>query len=187
MLNMTFYTIHKDKWLYHEVLAFDSLSQRQVSSDNRWCGIWCELWHYSDVIMGTMASQITSLTIVYTTIYPGADQIKQLSPASLAFGWGIHRGPRNSPHKWPVTWIILPFDDVIMVKGAFCSSNGTRDHLSRQEPNFARNVSRCKHRVGIPRKLFSAAQFWWCLPIVPSDRSWQFNVITRVSEVIHRW
>ena len=38
-----------------------------------------------------MASQITSLTIVYETIYSGADQIKQQSPASLAFVRGIPR------------------------------------------------------------------------------------------------
>ena len=41
--------------------------------------------HYSDVIMGTMASQITSLTIVYSTVYSGADQRKRQSSASLAF------------------------------------------------------------------------------------------------------
>ena len=32
------------------------------------------LGHYSDVITGAMASQITSLTIVYSTVYAGADQ-----------------------------------------------------------------------------------------------------------------
>ena len=43
------------------------------------------LLHCSDVIMGTMASQITSLTIVYSTVYSGADQRKhQQSSASLA-------------------------------------------------------------------------------------------------------
>ena len=36
------------------------------------------------------------------------------SSASLAFVWGIHRGPVNSPHKWPVTRKMFPFDDVIM-------------------------------------------------------------------------
>ena len=43
--------------------------------------------------MGTMASQITSLTIVYSTIYSGADQRKHQSSASLASVRGIHRGP----------------------------------------------------------------------------------------------
>ena len=31
---------------------------------------------YIDVIMGAMASQITSLTIVYSTVYSGVDQRK---------------------------------------------------------------------------------------------------------------
>ena len=53
--------------------------------------------HHNDVIMGTMASRISSLTIVYSTIYSGADQRKHQSSASLAFVWGIHRGPVNSP------------------------------------------------------------------------------------------
>ena len=47
--------------------------------------------HYGDVIMGTIASRITSLTIVYSTVYSGADQRKHQSSASLAFVWGIHR------------------------------------------------------------------------------------------------
>ena len=72
------------------------------------------LRHYDDVIMGTIASQITSLTSVYSTVYSGADQSKHQSSASLAFVWGIHRGPVNSPHKWPVTRKMFPFDDVIM-------------------------------------------------------------------------
>ena len=70
--------------------------------------------HYSDVIMGGIASQITSITIVYSTVYSGADQRKYQSSASLAFVQGIHRGLLNSPHKWPVTRKIFPFDDVIM-------------------------------------------------------------------------
>ena len=65
--------------------------------------------------MGEGASQITSLTIVYSTVYPNADQRKHQSSASLAFVRGIHRGPVNSPHKWPVTRKMSPFDDVIMI------------------------------------------------------------------------
>ena len=71
--------------------------------------------YYSDVIMGAMASKITSLTIVYSTVYSGTDQSKHQSSASLAFVWGIHRGPVNSPHKWPVTRKMFPLDDVIML------------------------------------------------------------------------
>ena len=61
------------------------------------------LYHYNDVIKGTIASQITSLTIVYSIVYSDADQRKHQSSASLAFVRGIHRGPVNSPHKWPAT------------------------------------------------------------------------------------
>ena len=71
---------------------------------------------YGDVIMGAIASQITSLTIVYSTVYSDADQRKHQSSASLAFVWGIHRGPVNSPHKWPVTRKMFPLDDVIMLQ-----------------------------------------------------------------------
>ena len=74
--------------------------------------------HYCDVIMGAVASQITSLMIVYSTVYSDADQRKHQSSASLAFVWGIHLGPVNSPHKWPVTRKMFPFDDVIMTHSA---------------------------------------------------------------------
>ena len=70
--------------------------------------------HYTDVIMGTKAYQITSLTIVYSTVYSDADQREYQSSASLAFVRGIHRRPVSSPHKWPVTRKMFPFDDVIM-------------------------------------------------------------------------
>ena len=76
--------------------------------------------HYSDVIMSTMASQITSVSIVYPIVCSGEDHRKHQSSASLVFVWGIHRGPVNSPHKGPVTRKIFPFDDVIMrISNAF--------------------------------------------------------------------
>ena len=75
--------------------------------------------HYSGVIMGAMASQITSLTIVYSTVYSGADQRKHQSSASLAFVRGIHRWPVNSPHKWPVNREMFPLDDIIMIRNCF--------------------------------------------------------------------
>ena len=72
------------------------------------------LEHYNDAIMGAMASQITSPTVVYIAVYSGADQWKHQSCASLPFMRGIQRWPVNSPHKWPVTRNFFPFDDVIM-------------------------------------------------------------------------
>ena len=53
--------------------------------------------------MGTVAYQITSLSIVYSTVYSDADPRKHQSSASLAFVHEIHRGPVKSPHKWPIT------------------------------------------------------------------------------------
>ena len=61
-----------------------------------------------------MASQITSLTIAYSTAYSGADQRKQQSSTSLAIVRGIHRWTVNSPHNGPVTRKMFPNDDVIM-------------------------------------------------------------------------
>ena len=78
--------------------------------------------HYSDAI--AMATQITSFTILYSTVYSGADDRKHQRSASLAFEWGIHQWPVNSPHKWPVTRKMFPFDDVITVKSIY--SLGTR-------------------------------------------------------------
>ena len=76
--------------------------------------------HYDDVIIGAISSLITSLTIVYSIVYSDADQRKHQRPASLAFVRGIHRGPVNSPHKWPVTRKMFPFDDVI-IESSSCS------------------------------------------------------------------
>ena len=96
------------------------ISQTFVSPIERRLSILCGRFyvhdpfhHDNDVIMGTMASQITSLVIVYSSVYSGADQRKHQSSASLAFMQGIHRLPVNSTNKRPVTRKMFPFDDVI--------------------------------------------------------------------------
>ena len=76
---------------------------------------YCKHTHYNGVIMGMMASQITCLTIVYSTIFSDADQRKHQSSTSLVFLRRIHRASVNSPHKWPVTLKMFPFDDIIMM------------------------------------------------------------------------
>ena len=73
--------------------------------------------YYGDVIMGEIAYQITSLTIVSSAVYSEAEQRKHQSSVSLAVVRGIDRGPVYSPQKWPVTRKMFPFDDGIM----FCS------------------------------------------------------------------
>ena len=64
--------------------------------------------------MSTIASEITSLTIVYSTVYSGTDQRKHQNSALLAFVRGIHRWPVDSPHKEPVARKMFRIDDVIM-------------------------------------------------------------------------
>ena len=84
-----------------------------------WMG-WCNnTFVYGAVIMGAMASQITNLTIVYSSVYfrhrRRRRRRKHQSSASLAFVRGVHRWPVNSPHKESITRKMFPFDDVIMI------------------------------------------------------------------------
>ena len=85
------------------------LADKMVPKTNK-----AHFYHYNDIIMSAMASQMTSLTIVYWAVYSGADQRKHQSFTSLAFVWGNHRWPVNSLQKGPVTRRVFPFDDIIM-------------------------------------------------------------------------
>ena len=95
--------------------------------------------HYSDVIMGAIASQITILTIIYLILFSGADQRKHQSSASLAFVRGIHRWPVNAPHKWPVTRKMFPSDDVIMYYKSLLY-NSYPQSTSHRNPNIMLSV-----------------------------------------------
>ena len=74
--------------------------------------------------MGAVASQITSLTIVYSTVDSDADQRKHQSSASLAFVWEC-----EFPAQCPVTRKMFPFDDVIMCRRFY----STDFHYVRKE------------------------------------------------------
>ena len=65
--------------------------------------------HYSDVMMNAMASHITGVSVVCSTVRPCADQIKHQTSASLTFVRGNHRWWVDSPHKGPVTRKMSPF------------------------------------------------------------------------------
>ena len=71
----------------------------------KWNRIRIDLARLADP-MGAMASQITSLAIVYSTVYSGAGQSKHWSSASPVTG--------EFPAQRPVTRKLFPFDDVIM-------------------------------------------------------------------------
>ena len=125
-IHMNVQPIYSWVWYYNNVaitnliqtaaprLPFPEVVAEEYYCCLAWDGGWKHIIHYTHVIMGTIASQITSLTIVYSTVYSSTDRRKHQSSASLAFAWGIHRGSVNSPHKWPVTRKMFPFDDVIM-------------------------------------------------------------------------
>ena len=66
-------TSHLKKDGYFEVLCHLNMS------------LFIRHCHYNDVTMSAMASQITRLTIVYSTVYSGANQRKHKISASLDF------------------------------------------------------------------------------------------------------
>ena len=120
----TNYLLHL-KW--PENMQSNYLSSKKGVSQilsNIWCQVPIIYQDYDDVIMDTIASQITSLTIVYSTVHTGTDQRKHQSSASLAFVWEIHRWPVNFPHKWPVMRKMFPFHDVIMKSLPICTHLG---------------------------------------------------------------
>ena len=95
-------------------VVFQAMSQGDMANRHHW--IRSYYTHYSDAIMGPTASQITSLTIVTQPFIQAQIKKTHQSSASLAFVRGINRGTVNSPHKWPVTRKMFPFDDVIMIE-----------------------------------------------------------------------
>ena len=72
------------------------------------------LCHYDDVIMSAIASQITSLKIVYSTIYSDVDQRKtsKIRVTGLCVGNSPVTG--EFPAQMASNWKMFPFDDVIM-------------------------------------------------------------------------
>ena len=66
------------------------------------------------MVIRTNVITMTSYWARWRLKSPASDQRKHRISASLAFVREIHRGPLNSPHKWPVTRKMFPFDDVIM-------------------------------------------------------------------------
>ena len=71
---------------------------------SRYISNYIELVHYDDVIMDTIASLITSLTIVYSTVHWDADQRKHQSSASLAFVWGIPAQMASNAENVSIWW-----------------------------------------------------------------------------------
>ena len=108
-------------------------NRRMTLSGQRDTAHWSQclqLAHCDDVIMSTITSQITSPTVVYSTVYSDADQRKHQSSRH----WPLC-GPVNSPHKGPVTREMFPFDDVIILNEKWWlpgavkkASSGSKEH-----------------------------------------------------------
>ena len=165
------------KWYLHLALPYiQSLNMQHtphsllswVSSEE------CIVSHYNDIIMSEMVSQITSLTIVYWTVYLGADQRKHQSSASLAIVQEIHWW--ECFHLMMSTWIWIKF--ILYFTSLFqclwrCYAAEPRsnfhatwrihmqDHPSRHHPNafskVARRASIIKQKRRISKGRFDLA------------------------------
>ena len=107
-----------DKYVWenldHIVTTFSLLLPHLIPSTNFesavfWAGAfrWCH-----DVSDGASNHAYRSFAQLFIQV-----QIKgniKAPRASLTFVRGIHQWPVNSPHKWPVTRKMFPFDDVII-------------------------------------------------------------------------
>ena len=118
--------------------------------------------------MSTMASKITGVSIVYSTVCSRADLRKYQSSAALAFVSGIHRGLMNSHHKGPVTWKTFPFDDPIMLSFStnFFACNVTEGNLvffTNVPSLFSNNKCRLLLRLIIRNGWCEIYQYFVCV------------------------
>ena len=100
-------------WINHGINGVIQTSQRVARG------------HYSDVIMATIASQITSLANLYSAVYPGADQKKTSklrvtglwvgnSPVNGEFPAQMASNAENVPIWWRHHYIVAYFEYVII-------------------------------------------------------------------------
>ena len=122
--------------------------------------------HYGDVIMGTMTSQITSLTIVYSTVYSGADQ----SSASLAFVRGIHRSPVTGKcfhlmtsswniQRWFVLFTLLQKGTMFTISHLILRVDGNQHRAA--DFNTLRPKQNCRHFADDIFKLVFSRKIIW--------------------------
>ena len=135
--------------------------------------------------MGAIASQITSLAIVYSTVCSDTDQRKHRSSALLVFVRGIHRGPVDSPHKWPVTRKMFSFEDVIMPR--ICVFGEKNAMLCIYSNNgLFKCISILKMVVGFHAKYLKTdpgqAYIWYRGPII-GNKVLQIQIYPDASEV----
>ena len=116
--------------------------------------------HYIDVMMTTMASQITSLTVVYSTVYSDADHRKHQSSASLAFVRGIHRDrwiPRRKGQLHGKCFHLMTSSCITIRAGTFLHMGSIRWYptlVGRMQHGYSLWI-RWLHHLGIAQGLYS--------------------------------
>ena len=124
------------RWSFHIKTSHWNNSKHPKSHTCGWA-MGCLLCLYSDVMMGAMASKMTSLKIVYWTVYSGADQRKHQSSASLAFvreftgDWWI---PRTNG-QWRGKCFLLMMSSFVFIKidSTIKEPHGTLPFLQKYE------------------------------------------------------
>ena len=107
--NITFKINTQDSALVNRCeIALRGIIQKLLNEESTWQQCWSRYRtphdiHYNDVIMATIASQITSITIVYSTVYSGADKKKTSKLHVTGLCDGNSPLTVNSPHKESVT------------------------------------------------------------------------------------
>ena len=112
-------------------------TKRQINYRDRYPFISYNLTlnlHYCDVIMGAMGRKSPASWLFTQPLIQAQINQNIKAPRHWPFVRGIHRLPVNSPHKWPVTRKIFPFDDVIVNNMHVKDRNG----LCRKHTKYVR-------------------------------------------------
>ena len=122
--------------------------------------------HHDEVIMSAMASQITSLTIVYSIVYSGTDQRKHQSSASLAFVQGnspvtgefpAQRASRGKGfHLMTSSWHQLPWYSLRKINGCLFSSREGDQLPTPSCSDPSRKFNEWGHVLDMPKSLCTA-------------------------------
>ena len=99
---------------------------------------WTPIYHCNDVIMSAMASQITGVSIVCSTICSSADQRNHQSSASLAFVRGMHRSPVDPPSQMAINAEII----FSWWRHHYWESMATYQHITHRLPIMATTQQR---------------------------------------------
>ena len=135
--------------------------------------------------MSAMASQITGVSIVCSTVCSGAYQRKRLSSASLAFVRGIHRWSVDPPHKGPISLKMLPFlPEASFGLRVLSLPASVRPSVRPSVTKFVRAITHHPFKLGSPnldhrckRPWLSSLLFWGNWPQVAFKVKFNLKVI----------